>query len=146
MFAFEIKCAPNRFANIFGMTVTIVQSKMCEYLAMISFIGRLSHMLAYNDCPCSNIVFTPSHRTRTDVRAAGKRDPSSLLTPPAESRRLRARLANSLCPRLCPLTTLTQLKGLHFPGAQNTHFCRVVLKRSRHLLQPVRSCSCRVDA
>lgn len=33
----------------------------------------------------------------------------------------------------------TQLKGLNFPGSQNTQFCRLVVNRSRHLLKPVRT-------
>ena len=32
----------------------------------------------------------------------------------------------------------TQLKGLNFPGSQNSQFCRLVVNRSRHLLKPVR--------
>ena len=45
-----------------------------------------------------------------------------------------------------PLSNLTtplymeQLKGLNFPGSQNTQFCRLVVNRSRHLLKPVRIC------
>ena len=31
-----------------------------------------------------------------------------------------------------------QLKGLNFPGSQNSQFCRLVIHRSRHLLKPVR--------
>ena len=47
---------------------------------------------------------------------------------------------------LSPLSNLTtplymeQLKGLNFPGSQNTQFCRLVVNRSRHLLKPVRIC------
>lgn len=31
-----------------------------------------------------------------------------------------------------------RLKGLNFPGSQNTQFCRLVVNRSRHLLKPIK--------